>query len=258
MEERHPLSVTMITLNEEARVRAALESVRWADEIVVIDAFSMDATVTICQEFTDRVYRLPWSDYVRQKNLATAKTSHAWVLNLDADERVSPELAQEIQAALRHPPKVVGYYMPRMTWYLGDWVRHCGWYPDAKLRLFRKDAGQWVGRALHEHVEVGGPTAAFRQPLYHYSYRDIADHVQRIDRYTTIAAEHHAGPVNGATIAGHALFTFFKKYLIKQGFRDGTRGLIISVLSALTVAVKYAKAWERSLPPAGEAEGETP
>ena len=247
MDNRQPLSVTMITLNEEARVRDALESVRWADEIVVIDAFSTDGTVDICREFTDCIYRMPWTDYVTQKNIATEKTTHAWILNLDADERVSPELAREIQDALRQPPPVAGYYMPRLTWYLGDWIRHCGWYPDAKLRVFCKDAGQWVGQALHEKVEVQGPTATFRNPLYHYSYRDISDHVQRIDRYTTIAAEHKLRPISGADIFSHTLFTFFKKYLVKQGFRDGTRGLIVSLLSAFTVALKYAKAWECQL-----------
>ncbi len=247
MTNRQSLSVTIITLNEEARIREALESVRWADEIVVIDSFSTDATVNICREFTDRVYRMPWPDYVTQKNIATAKTTHKWVLNLDADERVSPELAREIQDALRQPPRVIGYYMPRITWYLGDWIRYCGWYPDAKLRLFHKDSGQWVGQALHEKVEVRGPTARFRHPLYHYSYRDISDHVQRIESYTTIAAKHKQRPINGVDIFGRTVFTFFKKYIVKQGFRDGTRGLIVSLLSAFTVALKYAKAWELQL-----------
>lgn len=249
MENRQPLSVTMITFNEEARVRAALDSVRWADEIVVIDSFSTDATVEICQEFTRQVHRVPWSDYVTQKNIASAKTTHKWILNLDADERVSPELAQEIQTALQQPPRVVGFYMPRMTYYLGAWIRHCGWYPDAKLRLFHKDSGQWVGQALHEKIELRGPTATFRHPLYHYSYRDISDHVQRIDRYTTLASEHKERPISGADIFGRTVFTFLKKYLLKQGFRDGTRGLIVSLLSAFTVALKYAKAWEWQLNP---------
>lgn len=247
MENRQPISVTLITFNEEDRIRDALESVRWADEIVVIDSFSSDATVDICREFTNHVFRIPWQGYVTQKNIATQKTSHTWVLNLDADERVSPELAQEIQNALRQPPRVVGFYMPRMTYYLGDWIRHCGWYPDAKLRLFHKDSGQWVGQALHEKVEVRGPTTTLRHPIYHYSYRNISDHLRRIDQYTTIAAEHKHRPVSGAEIFGRTLFTFFKKYVLKQGFRDGTRGLIVSILSAFTVAVKYAKTWENHL-----------
>jgi len=249
MQTRQPLSITLITYNEEARVRDALESVRWADEIVVIDSFSSDATVDICREFTDCVYRMPWTDYVTQKNIATGKTTHEWVLNIDADERVSPELAQDIQDALRQPPCVNGYYMPRMTHYLGDWIRHCGWYPDAKLRLFRKDSGRWVGQALHEKLKVRGATATFRHPLHHYSYRDISDHVQRMDGYTTIAAEHKHRPVGAGDIFGRTVFTFFKKYVLKQGFRDGTRGLIISLLSAFTVALKYSKAWERQLNP---------
>jgi glycosyltransferase involved in cell wall biosynthesis len=239
------LSVTMITFNEERRVRAALDSVAWADEIVVVDSFSTDATVQICREYTEQVELCPWQGYVEQKNVATARATHEWVLNLDADEVVSSELALEIQNALTNPGATVGFYMPRKTYYLGAWINHCGWYPDHKLRLFRKSAGRWVGQALHEKVEVHGPTAYFRHPLYHYSYEDLADHLHRIDAYTTIAAAHKTRRVTGATILTRTMFTFLKKYFLKQGFRDGTRGLIVSLLSAFTVTVKYAKAWER-------------
>jgi glycosyltransferase involved in cell wall biosynthesis len=224
MNTRQQLSVTIITYNEEKRIRDALESVRWADEIVVIDSLSTDATVDICREYTEQVHQIPWHGFVEQKNIATEKTTHDWILNIDADESVSPELAEEIRRALVDRSAVVGYYMPRKTYYLGDWIQHCGWYPDYKLRLFRKQAGKWVGQALHEKVEVRGQAAYFRHPLYHYSYEDISDHLQRMDRYTTIAAAQKSGSAGGAQIFARTVFAFLKKYLLKQGFRDGTRG----------------------------------
>ncbi len=245
MKDRQKLSVTIITFNEEKFIRDALESVKWADEIVVIDSLSTDTTVEICREYTAYVYQLSWHGYVEQKNIASEKTSFDWVLNIDADERVSPELAEEIRQALAETPQYVGYYMPRKTYYLGDWINHCGWYPDYKLRLFRKQAGKWVGKALHEKVEVHGPTAYFHHDLYHYSYENISNHVQTMNNYTSIAAAHKSGTVSGVEILLRTVFAFFKKYILKQGFRDGTRGMIVSLLSAFTVTLKYVKLWER-------------
>ena len=244
MSERAKLSVTLITFNEEKRVRAALESVKWADEIVVIDSFSTDQTVAICREYTAKVYQIAWRGYVEQKNIATARAAHDWILNIDADEVVSAELAAEIQQTLA-APACVGYFMPRRTYYLGDWIRHCGWYPDAKLRLFDKRAGKWVGQALHEKAQVTGATAHLRSALEHYTYEDITDHLKTINNFTSIAASQKTGSVSGAGILLRTVAAFLKKYLLKQGFRDGTRGVIVCLLSAFTVAVKYAKLWER-------------
>ena len=247
MTERQKLSVTIITFNEEKHIRDALKSVKWADEIVVVDSLSTDNTVEICQEYTQHVYQIPWHGYVKQKNIATEKTSYEWVLNIDADERVSPELAEEILQTLARPPEYVGYYMPRRTYYLGDWINYCGWYPDYKLRLFHKQKGKWVGKALHEKVEVQGPVAYFHHNLAHYSYENISAHVQTMNHYSSLAAEQKDGSVNGTEILLRTAFAFFKKYLLKQGFRDGTRGVIVSLLSAFTVTLKYAKLWERCL-----------
>ena len=244
MSERAKLSVTMIACNEEKRVRAALESVKWADEIVVVDSFSADRTVEICREYTEKVYQIAWRGYVEQKNIATEHASHDWILNIDADEVVSAELAAEIQQTLA-APDCVGYFMPRRTYYLGGWIRHCGWYPDAKLRLFDKRAGKWVGKALHEKIHITGRAGHLRHDLYHYTYEDIADHLKTINNYTGIAASQKTGSVSGTGILLRTVAAFLKKYLLKQGFRDGTRGLIVCLLSAFTVAVKYAKLWER-------------
>ncbi len=242
---RQKLSVTVITFNEEKNIRDALESVRWADEIVVIDSFSTDRTVDICREYTEHVYQVPWHGYVEQKNIATEKTSHDWVLNIDADERVSEKLAKEIQDVLAGLPQYAGCFMPRKAYYLGDWIHHCGWYPDYKLRLFNKRGGKWIGKALHEKVHVEGPTTSLHHDLYHYTYEDISDHVQTMNTYTSIAAAQKTGSISGTGILLRTILTFFKKYFLKQGFRDGTRGIIVSLLSAFNVALKYAKLWEQ-------------
>jgi glycosyltransferase involved in cell wall biosynthesis len=241
---KQKLSVTIITRNEEKRIRDALESVVWADEIVVVDSGSTDRTIEICREYTQHVFQENWHGYVEQKNIANAKSSYNWILNVDADEVVSPELAAEIQTLLADEPSHTGYSMPRRTYYLGAWIRHCGWYPDEKLRLFDKRLGCWVGRALHEKVQIEGTTASLRHDLYHYTYESVEDHLRTINNYTSIAASQKQGSISAAGILGHTVFTFFKKYIVKQGFRDGSRGLIVSLLSAFTVAVKYAKLWE--------------
>ncbi|PID57393.1 hypothetical protein CSB45_07670 [candidate division KSB3 bacterium] len=241
---RQKLSVTIITCNEETRIRAALKSAVWADEIVVVDSGSTDQTLEICREYTQHVFQEPWHGYVEQKNIATARCLHDWVLNIDADEIISTGLAAEIQEIFTCGPTHAGYMIPRRTYYLGAWIRHCGWYPDKKLRLFNKQQGRWTGQMLHEKVQVEGTTASLQHDLYHYTYENIEDHLKTINTYTSIAASHKQGSITAAGILGHTLFTFFKKYLIKQGFRDGGRGLIVSLLSAFSVAVKYAKLWE--------------
>jgi len=237
------LSVTLITYNEESKVGDALESVKWADEIVVVDSLSTDRTVEICQRYTEKVYRMPWQGYVIQKNLALEKASHEWVLNLDADERVSPGLAEEIKQVLQ-TGELAGYYIPRRVFYLGAWIQYGGWYPDYKLRLFKKDLARWEGRGIHESVVLNGKAGYLKGELYHFSYDNLFHHIHKINQFTTLAAEHSPKPVRGYTIFLRALFAFFKKYFLKRGFLEGTRGLIISGLSAFQVFIKYAKMWE--------------
>ncbi len=245
MKQREALSVTIIAFNEEKWIRDALESVKWADEIVVIDSLSTDRTIEICREYTTQIHQVAWHGYVEQKNIATQHASHDWILNIDADERVSPELAEEIRRILAAQAQAVGYFMPRKTYYLGDWIRYCGWYPDDKLRLFKKQHGRWVGKALHEKVQVDGKTAKLQHDLYHHTYENIDDHLQKMNSFTSVAASHKRGNISGAGIFLRTMFTFFKKYILQQGFRGGTRGVIVSLLSAFTVALKYSKLWER-------------
>jgi glycosyltransferase involved in cell wall biosynthesis len=182
------LSVTVITKNEAADLADALASVAWADEIVVVDSQSTDDTVAIARRFTDRVVARAWPGYIAQKNYAAAMATHDWILSLDADERVTPALATEIQARLATAPQEAAFRIPRVTWHLGRWIRSTDWYPDYQLRLYDRRAAEWTGRYVHEAVTVRGAVGDLGGELQHYAYRDIADHLETIDRYTTLAA----------------------------------------------------------------------
>ena len=237
------LSVTVITRDEASDIAAALESVKWADEIVVVDSESTDRTVAIAREFTDRVVVRPWPGYVEQKNFAAGQASHDWILSLDADERITPALADEMRAALASPAHAA-YRMPRITWHLGRWIRSTDWYPDDQLRLYDRRKAQWTGKYVHESVAVDGSIGRLRGEIQHYAYRDIADHLETIDRYTTYAARQmrEGGRTAGLLqLAGHPPLAFLRNYIARGGIRDGIPGFIISSLNAYYVFLKFAK-----------------
>ncbi|MDO8446302.1 MAG: glycosyltransferase family 2 protein [Deltaproteobacteria bacterium] len=240
------LSVTIITLNEEKNIRYALESVKWVDEIIVVDSGSSDKTVDICKEYTDKVFYNSWPGHIAQKNFAIAKSTHQWILSIDADERVTPELAGEIKEVLKDP-KADAYAVPRHVFYLGRWIDHSGWYPDYKVRLFKKDKGRWGGINPHDEVIVNDSTEYLDGDLIHCSYKDISHHVNTINNFTSIGAEEYLKLGKRASLwdmVSRPIGTFLKKYLLKQGFRDGLPGFIIAVSSAYYVFLKYAKLWE--------------
>lgn len=240
------LSVTIITLNEERNIRYALESVKWANETVVVDSGSEDKTIDICKEYTEKVFFNPWPGHIAQKNIAVDKTSNLWILSIDADERVTPELAVEIQGVLQSP-KADAYAMPRHVYYLNKWINHSGWYPDYKVRLFRKDKGRWGGINPHDAVMVKGKVKYLKGDITHYPYNDISHHVDTINNFTTISAKEYLKLGKKASVwnmIARPFGTFFKKYFLKQGFKDGIPGFFIAVSSAYYVFLKYAKLWE--------------
>ena len=241
------LSVTVITKNEAADIEAALQSVAWADEIVVVDSGSTDDTVAIARRYTDRVVPRDWPGYPAQKNHAASIASHDWILSLDADERVTPELARAIQALMAAGPAEAGYKIPRVTWHLGRWIRTTDWYPDHQLRLYDRRAARWTGRHVHESVSVDGRTGLLHGELQHFAYRDIADHLETIDRYTTYAArqmQEDGRQAGWVQLIGHPPLAFLRNYLAHGGIRDGIPGLIVSALNAYYVFLKFAKLWE--------------
>ncbi len=246
-----PVTATVITFNEAANIRAALESLSWADEIVVVDSQSTDNTTAIAKEFTDKVVVRPWPGYTAQKNFAAEQASHDWIFSLDADERVTPELAAEIKALAARGPAAAGYRVPRVTFHLGRWMRSTDWYPDYQLRFYDRRRARWSGKYVHESVTADGAVEDLKQELQHYAYRDLAHHVQTIDRYTTLAAKQmfeegrRAGFLD---LLVHPPAAFFRNYVLRGGFRDGAPGLIVSAMNARYVGLKFAKLWELCSP----------
>ncbi len=242
------LTVTVITRDEARHIEAALQSVAWADEIVVVDSGSTDETVAIARPLATRVEVREWPGYGAQKNYAAGIASNDWILSLDADERVSPDLAAEIRAVLRDEPPHPGYRIPRVTWYLGRWIRSTDWYPDFQLRLYDRRQARWNTRRVHESVEADRAPGVLRHELQHYAYRDISHHLATIDRYTTLAADQWFSDgrrTNGLEMFVHPRFAFLRNYLLRGGFRDGAAGLLVSRMNAYYVFLKLAKLWER-------------
>lgn len=251
LNERARVTACITTWNEEQNIDRCLSSLDWCDEIVVVDSFSTDRTVELCRRYTDRVYQHAWLGYIGQKNLAREKASHPWVLYVDADEEVSPQLKSEILAELREPGNLfVGYTFPRMVRYLGRWIRHGEWYPDLKLRLFLKAKGRSGGQEPHDQVLIEGPVKQLNGQLYHYSYDDIRDHLNRTNHYSSISAEEKfkAGHrVHLTDIAIRPFLRFIRAYFLRAGFLDGRRGFLIALIIAFGVCMKYAKLWELEL-----------
>jgi (heptosyl)LPS beta-1,4-glucosyltransferase len=242
-----PVTVTVITKNEAEALADALRSVAWADEIIVVDAESTDETVAIARQFTERVYVRPWNGYVDQKNHAASLASHDWIFSLDADERVTPQLAEEIRAVMAGEPSASGYRVPRVSFYLGRWMRTTDMYPDFQLRLYDRRKARWHGKYVHESVRADGAVAYLKNDLQHHPYRDLSEHLIRMDRYTTLAARQMHEQGRRATVMDlliHPRLAFLRNYILKGGFRDGKAGLIISLVNSYYVFLKFAKLWE--------------
>jgi glycosyltransferase involved in cell wall biosynthesis len=246
---RLPVTAFVVTFNESRNIDDCLASVAWCDEIVVVDSNSTDDTVEKARRHTDRVETRPWEGHVRQKGYAMSRARNDWVFLIDADERVSPALREEILAVLPSAPEdLAGYRVPRLTRYLNRWIRHGGWYPDAKLRLFRRSRARITGEDPHERVEAAGRTADLRGDLFHYTYRNLSHQLKTIDFFSDIEAENFrkAGTRPGVIrMLLHPAVKLLETYIVKAGFLDGMPGLIISVSTAYYVFLKYAKRWER-------------
>lgn len=238
------LSVVIITLNEEKNIGRCLNSVKdIADEVLVVDSLSTDKTREICASYGVRFVEQKFLGYVEQKNFALKLATHDYVLSLDADESLSAELQVEIKKIKSHF-EGSGYKFNRLTLYNGHWVRHCGWYPDTKLRLVQKSKGYWAGNNPHDCLNVEGPVTHIKGDLLHYSYDSISSHVQQTNKFTTIEAKALYAKGKRASVLKlitRPPFQFFKDYFLKLGILDGRYGFVICFINALYVLLKYAK-----------------
>jgi glycosyltransferase involved in cell wall biosynthesis len=239
------ISATIVTLNEERNIARAIRSLSCADEIVVVDSGSTDRTREIALELGARVVQEPWRGYAAQKNFAARCATYEWILSLDADEEVSRELGDEIVALKAGTQNADGYDMPRLAQYLGRWIRHSGWYPDRKVRLYHRERGVWTGDYVHESVRITGAAGHLNGDLLHYTCRSLSEHLRTLDRYTSLAAQEvmaKKARVPGWRLAIDPPWTFVRTYLVQLGFLDGLQGFVIAWMAALYTFLKYAKA----------------
>ena len=239
------ISATIITFNEQTNIARAIESLRCCDEVVVVDSGSVDRTVEIASELGARVVEHPWEGFAIQKNTAAEEAAHDWIFSLDADESLSEALEGEIWQLKKNGPRYDAYTMPRLAQYLGRWILHSGWYPDRKVRLYDRRKGRWHGSHVHESVRVSGTVGHLDANLLHYTCDSLSQHLETMNRYTTLAAEQLVAEhiyIGWRHLLLDPPWTFFRTYFLKRGFLDGTEGLAIANMAALYNFVKYAKA----------------
>jgi glycosyltransferase involved in cell wall biosynthesis len=245
MKKGAAISAIVITRNEQDTIGRCLGSLApVCREIVVVDSLSTDRTAAIARTFTDHVVEHEWVGYSRQKQIAVEHCTCDWIFWVDADEQVSDELAREIGGL---DFSADGYYVPRKVWYMGRWIMHCGWYPGHVLRLFDRARGSFSPALVHERVELDGKAAFCCAPLLHYPYRDFTHHLEKMNAFTTLAAQQMLADgrrVSLPVIALHTLGKFVNMYLVRQGFRDGAAGFTVSALGSFYVFLKYAKLYE--------------
>jgi hypothetical protein len=247
MSNRLPLTVTIIALNEEASLPHAIESVRWAEEILVVDSGSTDRTTSLAKELGARVLFQSWLGYGQQKNYAQSQATYPWILNLDADEVVPPELAATLQNTLTDLAKGTvqarGFCFPRKTFYLGQWIQYGGWYPNILTRMAHRDYARWTEPHVHEELVVTGPVICLTPPLHHYAFSSIQDQVLTNLRFSKLGAQDLIQLGQKPSLLRLLLKPigkFIETYVLKRGFMDGLAGFIISVNAAHSMFLKYA------------------
>ena len=238
------LSVTIITKNEEKNIARCLESVRWADEIVVVDTFSTDRTTEVCRGFTDKVFQEKWLGYGLQKNLCASKARNRWVLNVDADEVISSKCAEAIQGLLSGEPKFSFYRFPRKNFFSDRWVRYAGWYPDYISRLYDRDRVSFSESMVHERLTPDKDGGVINLPILHYSFKGMEDYIQRQNLYSSLYAKEKKRlnwKASWAHLYLRPVWVFLKTYFLRQGFREGYLGVFLSLSMAFYTYLKYAK-----------------
>jgi len=258
MAARPPLSVVIITLNEEHNLPRCMKSVSWAQEVMVVDSGSTDRTLEIAREAGARVFQHPWEGYGQQKNWALRQTTQPWVLFLDADEEVSPGLREELVAFLANSGNFRGAELPRRTWFLGRWIMHGGWYPNLLVRLVKKEGAKWTEPSVHECLIPPGPVLRMKNDLLHYTFRDVGENVLTNVRFSRLGAKvAKARGERGSLlrILLKPVGKFLETYFWKLGFLDGFPGFVISLNAAHSIFMKYVELRSTEGGPVNSTEG---
>lgn len=241
-----PVTLAIITLNEESNISRCIESVPWASEVIVVDSGSTDQTVAIARKLGAVVQHQDFLGFRKQKQVAVEMASYNWILSLDADEALSQELSEEIQKKFKDDLKADGYMMPRLSYHMGRWIRHGGWYPDYQLRLFNKHTAHWGGGHVHEKV-VAEKVERFKNNIHHWVFRDLTHQVEANNRYSGLGAQDlkdKKKKFNILKLIFKPISKFLECYVTKRGFLDGLPGFIIAVGAAYSVFLKFAKLYE--------------
>ncbi|KAF0245682.1 MAG: family 2 glycosyl [Planctomycetota bacterium] len=245
--DRQKVTAYVITLNEEANIRECLKSLAWADQVLVVDSYSTDKTCDIARELGATVVQRKWNGINEQRQAGLEHCAHDWVFCLDADERVSPELKAEIPKALEKPA-ADGFEIPRHTWYLGRWINHCGWYPDFKMRLFRRSRGKFAGTDPHDHFALEGGPGRLKGEIQHFTYKNFAHQLRTINAFSEAASKELYDKGRRFSLLALLIkpqWKFLEVFIFKAGFLDGLAGFVIAVASAFNVFTRQVKLWER-------------
>ena len=248
--QKLPVSLVIITLNEEKNIERCIRSVPFAAEIVVLDSGSQDKTIDIARRLGARVFVESWRGFSKQKTRATAIATQDWVLSLDADEALSPEAQDEMVALFSASMTADAYALPRLCYYLGRWMHHGGMYPDYQTRLYNRTKSSWLDAPVHEHI-VADKIIKLKWPIFHWPCDNIAQHVETVNRYSSLRAEDFKEKKKqffSLKMLAKAISKFFEFYFIKQGFRDGVPGLIAAVVTAFSTFLRWAKLYEIDAP----------
>jgi glycosyltransferase involved in cell wall biosynthesis len=247
MIEKIPVSVYVLTTNNRRTIEQCLKSLSWAEELVIVDSFSQDGTYEICKPYTHKLFQRKWTGHRDQYQYAADLTTRDWIMFVDADEEIPPELAEEMRTELKGKAKDLdGYFVYRRTYYLGRWIRYGGWYPDGEIRLYRRDKGRWEG-GLHAKLVVDGKVGVLKNQYFHYTYKNISHQLKTIDRFSDSALEALLAKKKRFSLFNFLFrppIKFLETYIWKAGFLDGLPGLIIAILSSYYEFIKHAKLWE--------------
>lgn len=248
---KNQLSIVVITKNEQENIQDCLESIKWANEIILVDAQSTDRTVEIAKNYTDKIFVREWKGYSDAKNFGAQHANCEWIFFIDADERITDELRREIQQKISdNTNEFVAFMVARRTYFLGKWIKHCGWYPNYVIRMVKNGYGKFNELNVHERLLVNGKIGKFKNDLLHFTDKNLYQYFEKFNNYTTLAAIDLFDQNRNFKIKNlllNPIFTFIRMYFLRLGFLDGIHGLVLCTLSSLYVFTKYAKLWEKSI-----------